>query len=182
MTGFGIQFDNAQAPATPVAYAYNLHSADEQGGVECTVFNNWPFFKALRVNGKTFLLGADGLHLMGGATDNGAAIASSLTLAQNSFDSDLPESERGFIKYLPWLHGGFSQKAQIYTLASDEADGEFDEDGPFYTTVGNGNSRRAQLSHGTRSNWWGITVNNTCGTRLKVSWLQFDFNTTKRRV
>jgi hypothetical protein len=172
LPGVGISFDTANAVALSASYCYNLHA---EGGAECTRFTNFDFIRILRVNGTNYGLKADGIYTIGGTTDNGTAISSSFTLSPNTYGDT-------HLKRCPWVHGGFNAAGNVYALTDTDGSEVYTESAAFAVGLGAGNARRAQLARGLKSGLWGFRIANSAGGRLKVAWIEFDFEILSKRI
>jgi hypothetical protein len=177
LAGMGIQFDTAVISSAHVQYCYNLRS---EGGPECTRLTGFDFIKILRVGGVNYGLKTDGIYQIGGETDNGVAIESRFTLSP--FVGAKDAEGRAYMSRCPWLHATMNTEADVYTLTDADGTEVYAEDGPYPTSKGRGNARRAQFGKGLRSKLWGFRVESKDGQRLKVSALEFDFTRLSRRI
>ena len=67
------------------AYVVNLRTEIDGGGNEMTRFPAFPFRHAVRHNGRTVLLGLDGLYVLGGVDDSGVPITWSIHTGTTDF-------------------------------------------------------------------------------------------------
>lgn len=175
-SAFGLQIQPAALPTRTVTYCWNLRLDPPQ----CTTWANWPLAHITRVNGKNYAYHDGKLYLLGGATDDGQPINSSVTLTPFAGVKDA--DGRTFRSRCPWIHAGANTTGNIYALVDVDGSETYQEWGPYPINLGGGNLRRAQPGKGLSSGFWGFRIENKDGERLKLSTLTFDFQATSRRI
>jgi hypothetical protein len=174
---FGLQIEPATVPTRTVTYCWNLRSEPPQ----CTKWTNWPLVHITRVNGTNYAYHNGVMYVIGGESDDGQPINSSVTLTP--FAGGRNAEGKLMRSRLPFLYAGLNtDAATIYALIDETGSEDYIESPPYGFTKGRGNMRRAQLGRGLSSGLWGFRIENKNGERLKIIEFEFPFQLTSRGI
>jgi hypothetical protein len=176
LEGFDIQSMPASLPTRTVTYCYNLRAE----GIPMTTWVNWPFKRIVRVNGTNYASHDGVMYQIGGETDDGQPINSSVTFAPMAGAVD--QANQTYVSRCRWVHAGTNTEGNIYAGIDVDGSENYQEWGPYPINKGRGNQRRAQLGFGLSSGLWQFRIDNREGERLKIHTLTFDFQATSRRI
>jgi hypothetical protein len=152
------------------------------GNKVVSLYENFNFNSACRLNGVYLGAASDGIHILIGADDNGAHINSSITLGDSDFG--LPN-----IKMIPEMFINYSGDGLEVFVARDQkaemgaADNE--ETGPYpvpATAEGKTQTKRANLPQGFRAGHWQFRVQNVDGGAFNIQSIEIPVEKSQRRL
>ena len=167
----------AVVTATYEAYSVNLKHAARAGSNEALIdevtrYTNFPFDRIVRYQNSYFGVAADGLYLLEGTTDDGAAIA--CTVKTHISDFDAPEKKTVVSAH---IGGRFGPTATV-TLHV----GETGQTAYSYTTPRGqlAQNYREKFGRGIKDRYFGLEVTTTGA--LEIDQLELEINKLTRRI
>ena len=167
----------AVVTATYEAYSVNLKHAARAGSNEALIdevtrYTNFPFDRIVRYQNSYFGVAADGLYLLEGTTDDGAAIA--CTVKTHISDFDAPEKKTVVSAH---IGGRFGPTATV-TLHV----GETGQTAYSYTTPRGqlAQNYREKFGRGIKDRYFGLEVATTGA--LEIDQLELEINKLTRRI
>lgn len=159
------------------AYSVNLKhvprvGANEAAIDEVTHYTNFPFVRIVRFENSYFGVAADGLYLLGGTTDNSAAI----TCKFNTHITDFGAAEKKTI--VSARVGGRFGPAATVTLHA----GETGQTAYAYTTPRSqlAQNYREKFGRGIKNRYFGVEISTA--DELEIDQLEFEINKLTRRI
>ncbi len=139
-----------------------------------THYTNYPFSQIVRYNNTYYGIGADGLFLLEGDTDDTAPIAWSFLMSGNEFGS--PQLKRTTSLYI-------DGRVDVQTVVTVVA-GEKDTVAYNYSAVRGktAQSYRVPIGRGMRSRYYAIGMSDVAGNYVEVSGLEFLLDELKRAI
>lgn len=156
------------------AYSINLrHPPENQAPVdEVTRYTNFPFTQIVRYQGSYFGMAADGLYLLEGTTDDGAAIPFSLKTCMTDFGA--PELKTVVSAYM----GGRLGASETVTLHVGDTTPQAQS---YQTPRGTGaQNHRQKFGKGNKARYYALGVSGDAEFALDT--IDFEVATTKRRI
>ena len=165
-----------QIPGTNTVLVMNLKNK------VVSVYENFNFNSACKLNGVYLGAASDGIHILSGADDKGTKIDASITMGDSDFG--LPN-----VKMIPelflTLSGG---EMEVYVSRDQEAemgDAENDVRGPYPVPApveGKTQTKRAKLPQGFQGGHWQFKVANVDGGDFNLQSIEIPVEKSNRRL
>jgi hypothetical protein len=139
-----------------------------------TRFTNFPFTQFATVGNKTYAIGADGLYLLGGETDNGAPIVW-------QFETGLSDLGRPGLKHIPYLYLDGIIDGSVEIVLLDDRNREF----AYHYTAQRGGvhlKHRRKLGNGIRTTNMAFRIKSDTGAYIELDALEPEITVTQRSI
>ena len=165
---------SAVVTATDEAYAINLnHAPSDQAPVdEVTRFTNFPFTHVVRYQNSYFGVAADGLYLLEGTTDDGAAIEYAIRTCPHDFGATQKKTIAS-----AYFGARFGPTATVSVYAGEKAPVAYHYATPRDTRAQN---HRQAFGRGIKERYLAVGVTGTDAMQLDS--IEFEVGTMKRRI
>ena len=140
-----------------------------------THWTNLPFTQLATINGKTYGIGAAGLYLLGGDTDDGDPI-------QWSFETGLDDFDKSGIKRIPYLYLNGIIDGEVEITLIDDRNREYTY---YYNTMSRGPvhmPHRRKLGNGIRTRNVAFRIASTTGAYVELDALEPEITVTQRSI
>jgi hypothetical protein len=147
-----------------------------------SIFQNYNFNSACKLNGVYLGAASDGIHILSGADDNDDPISASITMGDSDFG--LPN-----VKMIPelflTLSGGEMEVSVSRDQAAEMGDAENDVRGPYPVPApadGKTQTKRAKLPQGFRGGHWQFKIANVAGGDFNLQSIEIPVEKSQRRL
>jgi hypothetical protein len=174
-----VAIGSAMIAYTSEAYAMQMIVPAPQPGVPTPVqqisrYTQYPFTQILRHEGRYYGMAADGLYLLEGDTDDGAAIPWAMRTALDDFKSKQLKRMDSL-----YVDGRIDTQFDVNVIV-----GEKENDVYTYTTVRGKDIQnyRVQLGKGLRSRYYGIGIKDDAGHKCEIDGLDLEVDILLRAI
>lgn len=165
---------NTVVVITYEAYAINLKPGNKAGVHEVTRYTGMPFTGIVRWRGDYYGWGPGGLYLIGGDTDDGAAISWAWNTGITNFGSRQMKAVRE-----TFIHGRLGPSATAKVSIGEAADVSY---AAVIERGRNAQAHRIKYGRGLKAEYWSFGLSDATGSAMEVDSMQHEPKPLSRKI
>lgn len=176
MASFGLShgWTTAWALQAIEAYVMGIDAAGDAVAYPVTRYTSYPFIRVVRLGDRHYGIAPDGIHLIGGSSNNGQPIAW-------EFQTHVADSGSGFKKTVAsaYLGGTIGASVRFKVLTGEHPDQLHAHSNTFLTHLRN---HREKFGKGRKARYWAFGLSSPTGAPMMMDSLDLEIFEMTRRI